>query len=309
MSSYIAKWLRNLALALLAIPLLSGCGRQGEAGKTLTVGGKNFTEQYILAELAKALLEAEGLSVNLKTGVSSPIIRKSLVNDQIDLYFEYTGTAYTVFHKQSDPEIMRDPQAVYRWVKERDAQEDLAWLEPLRFNNTYTLMLREAHAAKLGIETISDLADHVSEQPDDLVFAVGAEFWERPDGFKKLMDGYGFQPASRNIKKMSIGLTYKALKEEEVDVAMGFNTDGRIAAFNFRSLQDDKGFFPVYNPAPVVRDEALKQHPVIRAALQPLAAELSTEAMRELNKTVDIEHKSAKDVARQWLREQGLLAD
>ncbi|MFO7822001.1 MAG: glycine betaine ABC transporter substrate-binding protein [Lentisphaeria bacterium] len=141
----------------------------------------------------------------------------------------------------------------------------------------------------------------------ELTFAVGVEFYERPDGFKKLLETYNFQPRPDNIKKMSIGLTYKALKNEQVDVAMGFATDGRIEAFGFMSLKDDKQFFSVYNPAPVIRTEVLNQHPDIRDTLAPLAKKLNTTTMRQLNKRVDVDHENTKKVAVDWLREQTLL--
>ncbi|MFW5871352.1 MAG: glycine betaine ABC transporter substrate-binding protein [Verrucomicrobiota bacterium] len=142
---------------------------------------------------------------------------------------------------------------------------------------------------------------------ENLTFAVGVEFFERPDGFQKLLETYDFQPNRGDIKKMSIGLTYKALRSEQVDVAMGFATDGRIDAFGFIALDDNKQFFPVYNPAPVVRKEIMDKHPEIRDALAPLTEKLTTEAMRKLNKQVDVEHKDAKEVALKWLKEEGLI--
>ncbi|MEJ2034233.1 MAG: glycine betaine ABC transporter substrate-binding protein [Deltaproteobacteria bacterium] len=297
--------LLKLLTIFLALSLL-GAG-PAMAAKPIIVGGKNFTEQYILADMAKILLEKHGLSVETRTGVGSAIARRALLNGQIDLYYEYTGTAYTVYDHQSDPEIMRDPQKVYRWVKERDVSKGLIWLEPVKFNNTYTLMMRKAQAARLGIRSISDLAAYVSKHPEGLRFAVNTEFWERPDGFKKMMKHYGFRVPFGRIRKMSLGLTYMALKGGEVDVAMGFATDGRIAAFGFTTLLDDKDFFPVYNPAPVVRKATLERHPEIPEILQPIAERLDTQGMRSLNGAVDVRHQSAEQVAREWLREQGLL--
>lgn len=300
------KWL-VLIMALCVGLFLTGCGGSGPETRKLVVGGKNFTEQYILAELAGILLEQEGFDVTLKTGVSSVICRDSLLNDQIDLYYEYTGTAYTVYYDQNDPRIMRDPEQVYQWVKSRDADKGLTWLAPVQFNNTYTLLMRAEQAEKLAIRSLSDLASYVNDHPDDLVFAVGSEFYERPDGYKKVLDTYSFEVPLNNIKKMQIGLTYKALRDEQVDVAMGFATDGRIPAFNFDSLDDDKNFFPVYNPAPVVRQDLLKRYPSIAEALNPLASELTTKEIRDMNATVDIEHKAEHAVAMGWLRAHGLL--
>ncbi|MCF8052852.1 MAG: glycine betaine ABC transporter substrate-binding protein [Desulfobacterales bacterium] len=277
------------------------------ADKKITVGGKNFTEQYLLPEMAKALLEKNGFEVELKTGLPTNMARKAVLTGEVDFYYEYTGTAYTVFFKQDDPEIMSDPQAVYEWVKEEDAGEDLVWLTPVKMNNTYTLMMKKAQAEKLGISSISDLAAYVDKNPEDLTVGVGTEFWNRPDGYKKLAKVYGLNAPFGNIKKMSDGLAYQALKDGQVDVGMGFATDGRIAAFGFVNLEDDKNFFPVYNPAPVVREKVLKKYPEIEKILKPLAENLSTGEMQNMNKAVDVEHKPESDVARSWLKEKGLL--
>ncbi len=300
--------MKNLILSIfIPVLLIAGFSVASEARDAVVVGGKNFTEQYVLSESAKILLEKGGLEVRLKTGVGSAVIRRALMNGQIDLYYEYTGTAYNVFYKESNREIMTDPLKVYQWVAKRDAAEGLVWLEPVRFNNTYTLMMRKDDAVRLDIQTIGDLSAYVNENPDDLVFGVNAEFWERPDGFKPLMKTYGFRVPYGNIRKMESGLVYKALKEKSVDVSMGFATDGRISAFGFMILEDNKHYFPVYNPAPVVRKEVLDAHPEIREILQPLADNLDTEAMRKLNSRVDVEHEDAASAARSWLVENGLL--
>jgi len=275
--------------------------------KTVVVGGKNFTEQLLLPELAGILLEQAGFDVTLKTGVGTAIARKSLENAQIDLYYEYTGTAYTVFYKQKDTDIMTVPSKVYDWVKKADSEKGLVWLDPVKFNNTYTLMMRKAEAEKLGIKTISDLGVYVNKNPDNLIFALDSEFWERPDGFKKVMKTYAFSISAKQVKKMSIGLTYKALKEGLVNSAMGFATDGRIAAFGFVNLVDNKLFFPVYNPVPVVRKEILDKYPEIKNILKPIADNLTTEEMQQLNKAVDVNHKQVHDVAMDWLKTKNLI--
>ena len=269
--------------------------------KKIVVGGKNFTEQYLLPELAKDLLTKHGFDVKLETGVGSVVARKSLENGQIDLYYEYTGTAYTVYYKQGDRAIMTDPQKVYQWVKKADAEKGLVWLDPVKFNNTYTLMMQKIQAEKLGIKSISDLSKYVNEHPDKLIIGVNAEFWERPDGFKPLMKYYGFKVPYDKVKKMDSGLVYKALKDNSVNVSMGFATDGRISAFGFVNLVDDKSYFPAYNPAPVVRKEILDKYPEIREILKPIAETLTTEQMQQLNAAVDVEHKDVSGVAKKWL--------
>ena len=150
-------WILLLAIALIAMPV--NC----IAGKKITIGGKNFTEQYILSEMAKILLEKNGFDVEMRTGVGSVVCRQSLENGQMDFYYEYTGTAYTVYHKQSDSKVMTSQVKCYEWVKKADAQKGLVWLDPVEFNNTYTLMMREKAAVKLKIVSISDLSRYVNK--------------------------------------------------------------------------------------------------------------------------------------------------
>ena len=300
------SYLVSGAIIVLVLTLFFANGSFAQ-DKEITIGGKNFTEQYLLPELAKLLLEEEGFNVSLRTGVGTAIARQSLETGQIDMYYEYTGTAYTVFYQQDDAEIMTDPEKVYEWVKENDAEKGLIWLEPVEFNNTYTLMMRAEDSERLGIETISDFGEFVEENPDEITFALEAEFWERPDGFRALMDLYDFRMPVRAVKRMDMGLTYLALRNDQVTSAMGFATDGRIAAFNLVNLEDDKNFFPVYNPAAVIREEVLDNHPEIRDILKPLGEKLDTDAMQRLNAEVDVEHRDVTTVARDWLQEEGLL--
>ena len=300
-------WIKGFTLLTLFVCLFGFALPTMAADKKITVGGKNFTEQYLLPEMAKALLEKNGFEVELKTGLPTNMARKAVLTGEVDFYYEYTGTAYTVFFKQDEPKIMSDPEAVYDWVKEKDAKNDLVWLTPVKMNNTYTLMMKKAQAEKLGISSISDLAAYVDKNPEDLTVGVGTEFWNRPDGFKKLAKVYGLDVPFGNIKKMSDGLAYQALKDGQIDVGMGFATDGRIAAFGFVNIEDNKNFFPVYNPAPVVREGVLEKYPEIEKILEPLAENLSTSEMQNMNKAVDVEHKPESDVARSWLKEKGLL--
>ncbi len=278
-----------------------------QAEKEITVGGKNFTEQYILANLAKVLLEDKGFDVEMKTGVGSSVCRQSLEHGQMDMYFEYTGTGYTVFLKQDDKDIMSDAEKVYEYVKKADAKNGLVWLEPLQFNNTYTLLMRKDQAKELGISSISDLAQYMNENPDELTIGVNAEFWERPDGFKPLMKLYNFRVPYGKVRKMDSGLVYQALRDENVDVSMGFATDGRISAFGFVILEDDKNYFPTYNPCPVVRKDVLEKYPELKEIFQPLSEKLTTEEMQKLNAQVDLENKDEEKTARDWLKANGLI--
>lgn len=277
------------------------------AENKIVIGGKNFTEQYILSKFAGILLEKNGFDVKMLTGVGSTVARQSLENGQIDLYYEYTGTAYTIYHKQKDKAIMTDHVKCYDWVKNTDSSKGLIWLDPVQFNNTYTLLMRKEQAENLGIKSISDLGDFLNRDKKKLVVGVGAEFWERPDGFKPLMKLYGFTIPYNKLIKMDDGLVYKALKEQQVDVSMGFATDGRISSFGFVVLRDDKGYFSVYNPAPVIRKDVLDKYPEIKDILKPVAEKLTTHEMQRLNAMVDIEHKEISEVGLKWLKDQGII--
>jgi osmoprotectant transport system permease protein len=287
-----------LSLALL-IPLVA-CSSSA-SDDTIVVGGKNFTEHEILTHMMASLIEAKtNLKVERKPFLGgTQVVHNALLNGDLDLYAEYTGTAWTATLKQKK---ISDPQEMYEKVKKAyEGKFDVIWLKPFGFNNTYTLTMRADHAKKLGVETISDLKQHAP----NLVLGATQEFLERPDGYKGLKETYGIQ--FKATKGMDPGLTYGAAKEAKVDVIDGFSTDGRIPAFNLKILKDDKQFFPPYYAAPIIRKDTLKAHPELEKVLNLLAGKLNEATMAKLNAQVDIEGKSAREVAENWLKEQGLI--
>lgn len=317
-----ARWLVFLVLAVLLAAVAVGCGtgttetegtetqEQPPAGEEtkgpVTVGSKEFTEQLILGQIALLALENAGFEVVDQTGLQgTDAVRSALENGDIDLYWEYTGTAWINALGHDEP--ITDSEEAYQQVKEEDAANGLVWLPYAPFDNTYTLMMRRADAEELGIKTISDLAAYVNAHPDEITFATDHEFYARPDGFPGLEELYGFQFPRDKVLTMDPGLTYQALRDGQVQVAMGFATDGRIEAYEFVNLEDDQHFFPVYNPAPVVRQEVLEKWPEIEEVLGEIGPQLDTETMINLNYQVDIEEKEPADVARAWLTEKGLI--
>lgn len=273
------------------------------AQSTVVVGGKAFTEQILMTEMTVQLLEAKGFKPDRKAGMGSAALRSAHENGQIDLYWEYTGTSLITYNKVTDKLNAAD---TYKRVKELDAAKGLVWLNPSAANNTYALAMRRDDAAKRGIGTISDLAKAVKADAK-LSFASNSEFFARPDGLKPMQETYGFEFARDNVKRMDTGLTYQALRDSQVDVSLVFATDGRIPAFNFVVLRDDKGFFPAYALTPVVRKEVLDKNPKLAEPLNALSAKLNDAVMGRLNAAVDVDKKSVEDVARAFLREQGLL--
>ncbi len=279
----------------------------GKRSDTVRIGGKKFTEGYIMGEMISAVLEAEGLSVEEKFDMGSGIVRDALEHGQVDLYWEYTGTAYVMHHQMDDPAVMRDSRRVYDAVKRLDAEKGLVWLDPAAFNNTYTLLMTQEQARRLNIRSVSDLAAYVTAHPEAVSLASNAEWFARPDGFQGLGAHYDFEFPPGQVVKMEAGLIYRALRDGEVDVGMGYSTDARIIALNLVNLEDDRSFFPIYNPAPVVRAELLEQHPGLADTLNRISRLLTDESITRLNYLVDIEQQTPQQAARDWLREQGLL--
>jgi osmoprotectant transport system substrate-binding protein len=273
----------------------------------MVVGAKNFTEQRIIGRIMIELLEKNGFETKDKTGLGGTLVaRKALENGQIDIYMEYTGTALITMLKEK--EAITDPQECYEFVKKADLERNgLVWLPKMPFNNTYCLMMRKDDAAEKGIKSLSDLSAYVKAHEDEIQFGTNEEFYARPDGYKPLQKKYDFRFGRKNIKKMTPGLLYKALEGGQVDVAMGFATDGRIKGMGFVVLEDDQNYFPVYNPAPVVTKETAEKYPELEAIFLPLAEKLDTAAMTEMNYQVDGEHNPVEDVAKNWLKSVGLL--
>ncbi|WP_432262453.1 glycine betaine ABC transporter substrate-binding protein [Cupriavidus sp. TMH.W2] len=269
----------------------------------IVVGGKNITEQQLMAEMTTQLLEAKGFTVTKKDGMGSAVLRQAQENGQIDVYWEYTGTSLITYNKVTE---RLSPAETYRKVKELDAAKGLVWLNPSKANNTYAFAMNPDEAKKLGIVTLSDLAKAVRDGKK-LTFACNSEFYARPDGLRPLEKTYGFEFNRDQIKRMDTGLTYQALKDRQVDIALVFATDGRVPALNFVVLKDDKGFFPDYALTPVIRKAVLDANPSLGPILNALSAKLDVPTMARLNASVDVSKKSFSDVARDFLKQAGLL--
>ena len=199
-----------------------------------------------------------------------------------------------------------DAAATYAKVKELDAAKGLVWLNPSKANNTYALAMRQKEADQKGIKTISDLAAKENAGAK-LTFASNAEFYARPDGLMPLEKAYGFEFNRENIKRMDTGIVYQALRDGDVDVGLVFATDGRIPAFNFVVLRDDKGYFPTYAMTPVVRKETLDKNPKLAEPLNALSVKLDDQVMAKLNASVDVDKKTVEEVATDFLKSSGLI--
>lgn len=274
------------------------------SAQTIVVGGKSFTEQQIMTAMTVALLKAKGFTPDRKAGMGSAAVRSALENGQIDVYWEYTGTALAVFNKI--PDKFNSAEDAYKRIKEVDAAKGIVWLNMSPVNNTYAFAMNADDAKKLGIATVSDLAKAV-KGGKKLTFASNAEFYSRPDGLPGWQSTYGFEFDRDNVKRMDTGLVYQALKDRQVDSGVVFATDGRIPAFNFVVLKDDKNYAAPYNMTPVVRKEILDKNPKIADALNAVAAKLNNETMAKLNASVDVDKKTPEEVAETFLKQNGLI--
>jgi osmoprotectant transport system substrate-binding protein len=291
---------------LVAGGLIPSCLPSKPVKGPIKVGSKSFTEQLILGEITRLVLEDAGFGVVDRLGLAGTMTtRQALENGEIDLYWEYTGTAWLV--SLGHQTIDGDAEKLYQRVKAEDAIQGLVWLPYARFNSSYALMMSRAASQRLGITTLGELGNYVKAERSPLTFATSHEFNARPDGLPSLEKNYGFRFDRRRVKVMDPGLTYQALRDGQVDVAMGFSTDGRIEAFGLVVLADDRGFFPAYNPAPVVRKEVLERHGEVGPILSRVASKLDTEAIRALNFAVDGQGLRPESVALKWLKEQSLV--
>jgi len=269
--------------------------------RTVRIGTKNFTEQLILGEIIAQLIEAKtALAVERRFNLGGTMIcHGALVNGEIDLYPEYTGTALTAILKH--PSIS-DPEEVFGIVRESYRERfEARWLKPFGFNNTYAITVREADAKRYGWVRISDLENDTPR----LRAGFTAEFAERPDGYPGLRKAYGLRFGE--IRDMDPSLMYEAISKGEVDVICAFATDGRIAVYNLMPLEDDLQFFPPYSAATVIREETLEAHPELRNVLSLLEGLFDNPAMRGLNFEVDGKKKRIAEIAEGFLRVRGLL--
>ena len=284
-----AQRLTGMVLGALA---LAACGRRAD----VVIGAKNFTESDLLAEIVAQQIERRtGLTVERRLHLGGTFVcHEAITAGQIDLYVEYTGTSFTAVLKH--PPIA-DRDSVYRAVAaEYRTRHQLVWGKPLGFNNTFAIVVRRADAEREGLRTVSDLARVAPKWKA----GFGYEFLERADGFTGLSRVYGLRFAAPPTA-MDLGLTYRALAEGRVDVIAGNSTDGTIQALDLVALEDDRGYFPPYEAAPVIRADLLTRHPGIQGALDELAGRINDATMRRLNVETDVEHKDIAVVARVWL--------
>ncbi|WP_239253931.1 osmoprotectant ABC transporter substrate-binding protein [Listeria ilorinensis] len=297
-----------LAASLVLLTALAGCSLPGLGGgsdDTIRVGSMSTTESQIMANIVKEMIEHDtDLKVELVNNLGSSVVQhQAMVNGDVDITAtRYTGTDLV---GPLGEEPIKDPEKALKAVQEGFEKEyQQTWFDSYGFANTYAFMVRQDTADKYHLETISDM----KPVQDELEAGVDNSWMERKgDGYKAFSKEYGIE--FKKIFPMQIGLIYTALKNNQMDVALGYSTDGRIPTYNLKVLKDDKQFFPPYDCSPVATDAILKAHPELKTTLNKLVGKVSTEEMQKLNYQADGELKEPSIVAKEFLEKHNYFED
>ena len=310
------KWVA-LGMTFGMIAGIAGCGNSKNAGSESTteavkkqeaaapikIATKPMTEQFILGEMLKLVIEdTTDYSVELTKGIGGGTnnIMPAMESGDFDLYPEYTSSGYIMVLKH-DSDGISDEDMWKQLQKEYKEKYDMSWIGQYGFNNTYALIVREEAAKKYNLTKTSQLAN-VS---DELVFGGNSDYIERKDGFHLLCDTYGLK--FKDVKDIDIGLKYEALKKGDIDVSIGFTTDAQLSNDNVRVLEDDKHLQVNYFCSNVVRNDTLKSHPGLEEAIMKLDNSITDKEMASLNYKVEVEGKEDVEVAKDYLTEKGII--
>lgn len=310
------KWVA-LGMTFGMIAGIAGCGNSKNAGSESTteavkkqeaaapikIATKPMTEQFILGEMLKLVIEdTTDYSVELTKGIGGGTnnIMPAMESGDFDLYPEYTSSGYIMVLKH-DSDGISDEDMWKQLQKEYKDKYDMSWIGQYGFNNTYALIVREEAAKKYNLTKTSQLADVSNE----LVFGGNSDYIERKDGFHLLCDTYGLK--FKDVKDIDIGLKYEALKKGDIDVSNGFTTDAQLSNDNVRVLEDDKHLQVNYFCSNVVRNDTLKSHPGLEEAIMKLDNSITDKEMASLNYKVEVEGKEDVEVAKDYLTEKGII--
>ena len=289
--------MKKLFFSLVLSTLVIGCTKT----EPLHIGSKNFTEQFILAEIIAQLIENENIPVKRSIPYGDTFTNmEAIKNGDLDLYVEYNGTGLIMLGR---PPVNNGDKA-FAEVKSLFEPLGIEWLERLGFANNYVLVMRSDRALALKISKISDL---IKIKPD-IKMAMEPEFAERPlDGLGALQRRYGLSHIVPLVIDNDKSVIYQALLDSKVDVTEGFSTEGRIEDFGLKILKDDLEFFPVYEPSPLVRADTLKRYPQLKEVLHKLAGLIDTSNMRQMNREVELEGQDYRAIAQAFLIKHRLI--
>lgn len=296
--------LKRLFVAAAALAMVAG---QAHAAPII-LATKSFTEQHILSAMTVQYLRKKGFQVQPQTNIATVISRNAMINKQVDMTWEYTGTSLIIFNHINK---RMSPQESYDTVKRLDEKLGLIWLKPADMNNTYAFAMQRKRAEAENINIMSEMVakiEHIrqTDPKHNWLLGLDLEFAGRSDGMKPLQQAYNMPLDRPQIRQMDPGLVYNAVRDGFVDAGLIYTTDGRVKGFDLKVLKDDKGFFPSYAVTPVVRKDTLEANPGLEEAMNTLSGLLNNEVITELNKRVDIDHQSPQQVARDFLHTKGL---
>lgn len=286
-----------LSAALIVCLALSMCSCSGSAKKTKTVisvGSKDFTESLIVSEIYALALEDAGFTVERRQNIAGSVVHTAITSGEIDLYPEYTGTGLLAILQLP---MSSDADEVYNTVKAAyDEQFHITWLNSTAVNDRNGLAVRTEVAEQYNIYTMSDL----QQEAEHIRVCSQGEFEYREDGIPGLTKVYGpFNFASINV--YDNGIKYQILEQGEADCCPAYSTDAQLVNTDlFTYLEDDKGFWPPYYLAPIIRNEVLEANPEMAGILNAVSAKLDTATMVSLNARVDIDHMEYDEVARSF---------
>ncbi|AFV12232.1 ABC-type glycine betaine transport system, substrate-binding domain protein [Thermacetogenium phaeum DSM 12270] len=300
----------GMALLLVLALLVGAGGCSGSSSETtgekptIVVGSKTFTEALLLGTMTYYYLQDLGYPVENKVGLGElAVIRPALESGEIGCYWEYTGTVL-INVMQHEPSF--DEEESFNLVKEWDAKNGIIWLDYAPLNDTYGIMVRKDIADKYNLKTTSELIEQI-KKGEKLRFVSTQEYNERPDGLAHFEEVYGFKYPRDLVINAALNVGYEALKTGQAEVGLAFTTDARVKAYNLVMLEDDKKCFPVYNAAPLFRKEILEAYPEIPEQMKKLSSLLDNDTIMELNKQVDVDKKSVGEVAKDFLKKNGLI--
>ncbi len=285
------------SMLIMAIPTFTN-----QEQKTLVIGGKLGSEPEILINMYKLLIEKDtSFQVELKPGLGkTSFVFNALKSGSIDVYPEFTGTAISEFLKETA--VSTDRREVYEQARAGMLKQfKMEMLKPMIYNNTYALAVPNKLADQQNLKTISDLQTIQGR----ITAGFTLEFADREDGYRGIQKLYGIHFA--DVKKMEPKLRYNAIKTGDIDLVDAYSTDSELRQYNLFVLEDDKNLFPPYQGAPLVRKETVEKYPEIKTALNKLSGKITDDQMREMNYQVNVNGKSAFEVARQFLQKEGLL--
>ena len=295
------RFMAAAAAVLICIALIITTVFRTRTGETIHIATKPMTEQYVLGEMLKILIEqGTDLDVELTQGVGGGTsnIQPAMESGEFDIYPEYTGTAWNMVLKNEE---LYTEDLFGELQQEYEDNYSMEWLGMYGFNNTYGMVVRREIAEQYDLHTYSDLA----AVADQLVFGAEYDFFEREDGYDALCDTYGLN--FKETMDLDIGLKYQALEQEQIDVMVVFTTDGQLSAADVTVLEDDKQFYPSYLCGNVVRSEVMEEHPELNEVFEKVTGLITDSDMAKMNYEVETENKEPEDVAEEYLDSHGLL--